>query len=201
MRPTPHSLESMAHDLASAPPAFRDALRSIAGASTRADVHLTETPAPSRIAPYALAVDGELRGADAGVPEARASGRFVVLHDPAGQDAWDGDFRIVVLVKATVEAEVGSDDLWADVAWAWLDEALADTSHRARGGTVTKTVSRSFGELADRPSEVNVELRVSWTPVGTDLEPHLQAWTTLLALCGGVPPLPDGVTMLPGRAL
>ncbi len=186
-------LVSMARDPASAPLAFQEALRSLARARTRGDVALTETPAPSRIAPYAAAIDGHLT-----VSDAEASGRFVLLHDPDGQDAWQGVFRVVALVKAQIDVEVGADDLWAQAAWSWLDEALGPVPHRASGGTVTKTVNESFGELASRPSEVQVEMRVSWTPLDTDLGPHIAAWTELMASCAGVPPVPEGVTVLPG---
>lgn len=184
----------MARDIASAPPAFQQALRSLQRATTRPDVRLVEATPPTRIAPFAVAINGEVNGDDA-----EASGRFVVLHDPEGQEAWDGTFRVVGLVKAVVEAEVAEDGMWGQVAWAWLGEALADVPHHACGGTVTKVVSESFGELSDRASDVTVELRVSWTPESSDMKPHLLAWSELLALCAGVPPLPDGVSMLPGR--
>ena len=165
-------------------------------ARTRPDVTLVEAPAPSRIAPYAIAIDGEVTSG-----EAEATGRFVVLHDPDGHEAWEGVLRIVALVKAQVEDEVGADDMWSDVAWAWLGEALEGVPHHARGGTMTKVVSRSYGELESRPSQVHVELRVSWTPEDGDLAPHIGAWTDLLATTAGVPPLPAGVSMLPGAAL
>ena len=186
----------MASDHASAPPLFQEVLRSLQHARTRGDVALVETPAPSRIAPFAVAIQGEVTAADA-----QASGRFVVLHDPDGQEAWQGVLRIVALVKAEVEDEVGVDDMWSEVAWSWLGEALDGVPHHARGGTVTKVVSRSYGELESRPSQVQVELRVSWTPEDADLEPHIAAWTDLLATCAGVPPLPEGVSMLPGASL
>lgn len=185
----------MARDLATAPPLFQEALRSLQHARTRADVTLVETPAPARIAPYAIAIEGEVTA-----PDTEASGRFVVLHDPDGQEAWQGVLRIVALVKAQVENEVGVDEMWSDVAWSWLGEALEGVPHHARGGTVTKVVSRSYGELESRPSQVQVELRVSWTPEDADLAPHIGAWTDLLATCAGVPPLPEGVSMLPGAA-
>lgn len=180
----------MAPDASDAPPAFQEALRSLAQARTRRDVTLVETPAPHRIAPYAIAVNGEVGD---------ANGRFVLLHDPDGQPAWEGAFRVVALVKAVVEAEVGSDDMWADVAWSWLADALDGVPHHSLGGTVTKTVSRSFGALAERADEVMVEMRVSWTPEGTDMEPHVIAWTELMAFSAGIPPAPDGVAVLHGR--
>lgn len=184
----------MANDISSAPAAFKEALQSLQRAKVRADVTLVETPAPSRIAPFAVAINGEVHAEDA-----ESSGRFVLLHDPDGQEAWDGTFRIVALVKAVVEAEVGVDDMWADVAWSWLTESLEHVPYHSQGGTVTKVVSRSFGEMSDRSPEVNVELRVSWTPETTDIEPHIVAWSELLASCAGVPPLPEGVRLLHGR--
>ncbi|MCB2414101.1 DUF3000 domain-containing protein [Demequina sp. TTPB684] len=175
------------------PAAFREALLSLQGARTRRDVRLVETPAPSRIAPFAVAINGTVLPEDL-----ETTGRFVALHDPAGQDAWNGTFRVVALVQARVEAEVGQDDLWADAAWSWLNEALSDVPHEHFGGTVTKVVSRSFGQLARNEDDVTVELRVSWTPTDSDLAPHIVAWTELLAMCAGVPPAPQGVSVLPG---
>ncbi|WNM25718.1 DUF3000 domain-containing protein [Demequina capsici] len=183
----------MAPDRATAPPAFLEALRSIAGAQVRGDVRVAETTAPSRIAPFAAAIDGEVTA-----PEVEATGRFVLLHDPDGNDAWDGTFRVVALVKALADAEVGADDIWADVAWSRLEEALEGVPHRQRGGTVTKVVSRSYGELAERPDEVRIELRASWTPETSVIGPHITAWTELMASCAGLPPVPEGVTLLRG---
>ena len=175
------------------PVAFREALSSLQGARTRRDVRLVETPAPSRIAPFAVAINGTVLPEDI-----ETTGRFVVLHDPQGQDAWNGTFRVIALVQARVETEVGKDDMWADAAWSWLSDALQYVDHDQFGGTVTKVVSRSFGQLAERDDEVTVELRVSWTPTDSDLAPHVVAWTELLAMCAGVPPAPEGVVLLPG---
>ena len=36
------------------------------------------------------------------------NGRLVVLHDPEGQEAWEGTFRIVAFVKATLEPEMAA---------------------------------------------------------------------------------------------
>jgi len=173
------------------PPAFQEALRSIKRAKTRGDVALVESPAPGRIAPFAVAVNGEIETADA-----EATGRFVLLFDPAGQDVWEGQFRVVALVKAVVDVEVGMDDMWADVAWSWLSDALHELDYSNLGCTVTRVMSRSFGSLADAPPTVNVELRASWTPRSPDAGAHIAAWTELLALCAGVPPVPEGVTIL-----
>ncbi len=186
----------MSATFSDAPQDFQHVLRSIQGARVRSDVALVEAPAPGRIAPYAVAINGEVVGHD----DIEGSGRFVVLFDPGGQDAWQGNLRIVALVKATTDPEVGSDDMWAEVAWSWIHDALADLPHRALGGTVTKVTDRSFGDLEGTGDAVRVEVRVSWTPLDADIAPHLHAWADLLAACAGVPPLPEGVTMLPGKS-
>jgi hypothetical protein len=179
---------------ADVPQAFQEVLRSIKGARIRGDVALKETPAPSRIAPFAVAINGEM--IVDGV--ASSSGRFVVIHDPDGQEAWGGTTRVVTLVKAEVEPEVGTDDLWSHVAWSWIGDALSGVPHRNLGGTVTRTLNESFGDIADHGRSVVVEMRVSWTPLDTNMAPHLEAWADLLGSCAGVPPLPEGVTLLPG---
>ena len=68
------------------PEPFRAALvglRAAVAAPGRPGLSLAEVPAPKRLAPYAVAVSAEIVGAD---DEQVASGRFVVLHDPDGQD-------------------------------------------------------------------------------------------------------------------
>lgn len=136
--------------------ALRDAL-----ADLRSDVSIREIPAPSRIAPFAFALAGGLTDDD----EA-ASGRFVLLFDPDGQDAWEGTSRVVCYARASVDPEVADDPLLPGVAWSWLRESLQ--SHgaqvRALGGTVTTTSSRRFGVLAADGDNFDVELRCSWSP-------------------------------------
>jgi hypothetical protein len=181
------------------PAEFLRALHSLRGARLRPEVHLEEVPGPGRIAPFSVALTAEVR-----LPrdeEGLASGRFVVLHDPAGQEAWDGTFRVVSLVRGTLEPEVAADALLGEVAWTWLEDALTGsgiTAH-AVGGTVTRVLSQSFGALADRPDEVEVEIRASWTPLDGELGPHLMAWATLMCTTAGLPPMPDGVTVLGRR--
>jgi len=132
----------------------------------RPDVVVREIPAPSRIAPYAFALAGELAG-----DSNAASGRFILLFDPDGQDAWEGLVRIVCYARASIEPEVADDPLLPGVAWSWLEESLEswNASTRALGGTVTTTSSRRFGVLATDGGDIDgdsfdVELRCSWSP-------------------------------------
>jgi hypothetical protein len=186
-----------------APEAFRAAAATLFAAlaeAARPGLALREVPAPRKLAPYSVAVAADVsRGG-----EEVASGRFVVLHDPAGQDGWRGDTRIVAFVSADVEAEMAADSALAAVGWSWLTESLTDRGalHTAAGGTVTRTMSSRFGSL-EQPDESNeVEIRASWTalaqPDGTlDLGEHLRAWCDLLCATAGLPP--PGVSALPHR--
>ena len=131
--------------------------------------------------------------------EEAASGRFVLLHDPAGQEPWDGDFRVVTFAKGTVELDIAQDPMLTGVAWSWLEEALESrgADFRAASGTVTRTASESFGAISDRPVSGDVEIRASWTPTRSNIGQHLEAWGDVLAQVAGLQPLPPGVASLP----
>jgi hypothetical protein len=179
-----------------APEEFLAAVRRLRAVRLRPEVVLEEVPAPQRIAPFALALSADAVADD----EELATGRFVVLHDPAAPEAWEGSFRVVSFVRAVLEPELGTDPMLGQVGWSWLEEALdaAGVAALALGGTVTRVVSESYGSLATKPATVELEVRASWTPVG-DLGEHLAAWATLLCTVGGLPPLPDGVAPLARR--
>jgi hypothetical protein len=160
--------------------------------TTRPEITLEEVPAPQRLAPFAHAISGTvLRHGDE-----VATGRLILLHDPAGHEAWDGTMRLVTYVTAEVEAELAADPLLPGVGWSWLTDALE--AHEARftaiGGTVTQTLSTRFGELAGPPTAADIEIRASWTPLDDDLSNHVEAWCALLASTAGLPP--PGVTAL-----
>ena len=171
-------------------------------------VTLEEIPAPSKLAPWALALGGEVDAAAVPTtpsnPDEIASGRVVILYDPDRPKEWDGEFRIVSYIRAELERELGHDAMLASVAWSWLTEALElnDCETTRVGGTITRVMSESFGTLAHRRTTIDLEMRASWTPVyehPAELAHHVFAWTELLATVAGLPPLPDGVSALPGR--
>lgn len=192
--PAPHSyaVTVVRADRAQLPDVFARAIETLRRARPRAEVQLTEVAPPQRLAPYTFALSARvLRGADE-----LATGRLVLLHDPAGQDAWDGTLRIVTYVTAELDAEMAGDPLLAEVGWSWLMDALSahDAGHTAAGGTVTQTRSVRFGDLAGPSETADIELRASWTPVDVDLTEHLLAWCELLCSTAGLPP--PGVTLL-----
>jgi hypothetical protein len=179
------------------PPAeFLRAVEELRRARLRPEVGLEELPAPQRIAPYALALSGDVT-VDG---EELASGRIVLLHDPDGNDSWHGTFRCVAFARADIEAEMITDPVLLAVGWSWLTDALSanEADHVAPSGTVTTVLSEGFGQMADDGSHAQIEIRASWTPVGS-LEPHACAWSHLMCTAAGLPPLPPGVVSMPNR--
>jgi hypothetical protein len=184
----------MAHPTA-APEAFTNAVAGLRGAAPRADILLEEIAAPQRLAPYGFALSATvLRDG-----EEVASGRLILLHDPAGHDAWRGNLRLVTLVTAELESDMAGDPLLPAVGWTWLTDALEQhaATYTAIGGTITQTTSTRFGELAGPAPTADLEIRASWTPTSDDLAAHLYGWCTMLASTAGLPP--PGVTTLANR--
>jgi hypothetical protein len=182
------------------PAAFRRAVKDLLSASWRPELLVEEIPAPQRIAPFSAAISADVLVGG----EEIGSGRLVLLHDPAGNAAWQGAFRCVTFARADVDPEMVTDPLLASVGWSWLVDALADhgASYSAPSGTVTSVSSESFGSMAGAPPRAEVEVRASWTPElvdGTGLGPHLRAWAELLCMTAGLPPLPAGVVPMPSR--
>ncbi|QCO97871.1 DUF3000 domain-containing protein [Arthrobacter sp. 24S4-2] len=210
--------------LAQVPAEFLTALGTLRKARCRSELHLDEIPAPSRLAPFAVALGAEVMGTVPGPAQAAvhgpvsaglvraagtldddaeelATGRFILLYDPDGSAVWDGEFRIVTYIRAQLEPEMGNDEMLGSVAWTWLVEALENhkAPYRAAGGTATRVLSESFGTLSDRPESIDIELRASWTPAGPDIQSHLEAWSDMVCTFAGLPPLPEGVSALPRR--
>lgn len=164
----------------------------------RPEITLDDVPAPVRLAKHGLALNGEILDSD----EELAHGRFVLLHEPGGQDTWQGDTRIVVFVKAVLEQDLAVDPLLLDVGWDWLIESMSahGIEATALSGTVSRTGSRGFGTLADGEIEGAIEIRASWTVPPDASAASLLAWCDLLATAGGLVPLQDGVRALRVRS-
>lgn len=177
---------------------FHNVIEEIKSLKTRPEITVTEIPAPQRLAPFAYAVSADLLDGDLDV----ATGRFVLLHDPAGQDTWEGTFRCVTFVRSALDIEMESDPLLPDVGWSWFIDALnsCGAKYVAPSGTVTRVMSASFGQLSPQDESSEIEVRASWTPVdGKDLILHVKAWLELMASAAGLPPIPDGVASLSAR--
>lgn len=199
----------------SPPPLFRRAVASLDSVAPRPELVVRPLEAPPRLAPFSWATSVE---ADIGhrgdgtddLDEPDTSGRLILLHDPDGQDRWQGSFRLVCFVQARLEPGQLGDDMLPRIGWSWLTDALehAGAGFTALGGTVTQTSSVRFGGLRqdglpesgdgregppreDHPREDDVELRASWTPTESDadLARHAVAFGSLVATAAGLPPV------------
>lgn len=169
------------------PQDFVDALLSLRSAPKPWGLTLEEIPAPRRLASFAAALSAETTAQSALPHQALSTGRLIVLHEPGGIEAWQGTFRIIVMVRTAIDEEVSDDPLLPRVAWSWLGDALDDAGagYRALTGTVTRTNSETFGGLELTESCSHAEIRASWTPNTSDLAPHLSAWYALLHAASG----------------
>jgi DUF3000 family protein len=178
------------------PEEFRAALEALATVAARPEITLEHIPAPQRLAPFAHAIGALVTEQDGDEEVEVASGRFIVLHDPAGHEAWAGTTRCVGYLSAATDEHMVDDAMFSEVAWSWLTDALTDAgaAHHAVGGTVTRTASTRFGELAGPEHSVDVEIRASWTAQDSHLDRHLNAWLDVLGTAAGLPP--PGVRLL-----
>lgn len=183
------------------PPEFAVALRALRSALRRPELIVTEIPAPSRLAPYAVAFSADITPVRHGSDSDLGTGRFVLLYDPEEPDAWGGAFRVVCFAKAPLETEIGLDPFLAEVTWTWLVDALEARGARyvAASGTATKILSSGFGELARQGDGAQIELRASWTPLDHNLTAHVEGWGELLCMLAGLPPAGEGISMLSAR--
>ena len=183
------------------PAEFEAALDAVRAASPRAELRVSEIPAPGSLAPFAVALSADVAPSRHEVDSDLGTGRFVLLYDPTEPEAWGGRFRVVCFAQAPLESDIGLDPFLAEVAWSWLIDALdARGAHYiAASGTATKILSTGFGELAAQGDGAQIELRASWTPLDAEIKSHVEGWSELLCMLAGLPPRSEGVTALPRR--
>ena len=161
------------------------------------EIEIDPTRPPQRLAPYAYALEAAVVDGDA---RTLADGRLVLLHDPAGHDAWQGTFRLVTLVRAELEPEMARRPAAAGGVLVLADGRAGG----ARAGVRGAERHRHPRELAllrrasrrGRPA-TQIEIRASWTPregLGgvPDAAAHLAAWCDLLCQVAGLPPAGPG---------
>jgi hypothetical protein len=177
------------------PELFREAVAALQSVRPRREVLLEPMRPPQRLAPWSYAVSCEVSGP----ADVLASGRLVLLHDPDGQDGWEGVLRLVMYVRAELDRELATDPFLPAVGWSWLTDALevSGAGWTALGGTVTETSSARFGDISGPARTDDLELRASWTPTDAGLLPHGQAFCQVMASVVGLPPV--GVTMFGQR--
>jgi hypothetical protein len=184
------------------PRVFQNVIDALAAFKPRSEFLLEEVPAPQKLAMYSYAFSADVSNGLLGDAEDEiASGRFVLLHEPGGQDTWDGEFRCVTYIRADVDIMMQEDPLLPSVGWNWLLQSLesAHCTYAAASGTVTRVASASFGKLSTRNDEAEIEIRASWSPIistAEEISNHIEGWCTLLEELAMLPPIPEGVTSI-----
>jgi hypothetical protein len=184
------------------PFSFNEMIELLRTFTPRAEIILEEVPAPQKLAAYSFAFTADIsNGLSGDAEEEVASGRFVILHEPGGQETWEGEFRCVTFMRADVDSEMQEDPLLPEVGWNWLLDSLNGTGAEfsAPSGTVTRVSSASFGKLSPRSDDSEIEIRASWSPQiesAEDIFAHVQAWCNLMTEVAGLAPLPEGVATI-----
>ena len=181
---------------------FEKLIHHLRTVDTRPEIILEEVPAPQKLATYAYSFSADVSNGQLGDAENQvASGRFVLLHEPGGQDTWEGEFRCVTFIRAAVDEAMQEDPLLPEVGWNWLLDCITAQGCRyaAPSGTVTRVSSASFGMLAPRNFTSEIEIRASWTPLVEAAEEvihHIEGWCNLISEIAGLPPIEDGVAAI-----
>ena len=184
------------NDVDAPPEEFRKALDQLRAARLRPEIFCEEMPAPQRIAPYsaAMTADVTVGGEDVG------GGRLVLLYDPAGNDAWQGDVPVRGLRARRHRprdgdrpaARRGRLDLADRGAHGARRRVPRPERHRHPGGVGEL---RRHGRRPPAP-------RSRCAPPGRrsgPSTPHVEAWGDLLCTAAGLPPVPAGVVAMPNR--
>ncbi len=180
----------------------------------RPELDFEDVPAPRTLAPYASAIAATVWAGDDEI----ASGRLILLYDPAGQTGWAGPLRVIAYIRADLDPDIAEDPLIGQVGWTWLTEALGNhtAGYAEPSGTVTTVITEGFGAKESEAAVTGFELRASWSPAASEvpavpdtsptpasgpgpeiMEGHLAAWCDALCAAAGLPPLAEGVTALP----
>ena len=157
----------------------------------REELQVVAAPAPKKLAPYGISLLGEIDS-----NRYFADSRIVILYNPEGDPAWNSSVRIIIFIKADIEAELADDPLILQIGWQWLQESLANSGASAMeiSGTVTRTSAKGFGAI-DEESPSTIEIRASWSPTEiSQLEKHIEAWGNLVCTAAGLDP--EGITSI-----
>lgn len=176
------------------PSEFMEALESLRMTPRLSGIVLQEVPAPSRLAPFSIAIRAQT---ETDVDEApSASGTLVILFDPSQREIWGGNFRLVGHLRAQIDDEMSDDPLLGEFLWSTLLERLHQETRSFSNvlGTVTRELSQTFGGLTLRGATLNVELRCSWSTDDTQMDQHLLGWSKYVLETAGFPSeLPHGL--------
>lgn len=180
------------------PSEFAEALASAGRAVLRPELRVFDTPAPQGLAPFHKAWAADVEPSRVSDDREFGTGRLVLLFDPEKPEAWGSPFRMVVYAQAPIDTSMGSDEFLPNVAWSWLIDALDQraAAYQGAAGTATTVLSTGFGQLAEEGQGAQIEVRASWSPLTSDLTPHMEAWFEFVCMLAGFPPSAEGVASI-----
>lgn len=160
---------------------------SIRAIEPRAELEVEEIEAPNGIADYAIAFSAGVKSETSEVSGNLGTGRFVMFWSSTPQENWTTNFRVVCYARSPLEINIAADAESTDITWDWLTDALsiAGAEHSALAGTTTRIVSSGHGMMSSESDHAEIELRASWSPHGTDLGRHFQAWQNVVSVMSG----------------
>lgn len=181
--------------------AFQAAVDGLKQSSLRSELELEQIAAPAQTAQHAVAFAASVSFGSSADSGDRGTGRFVLLHETEPQEQWGGNFRVVCFAKSPLETEIGADELISDICWAWLNEALdqRQADYNLPSATVTRVISTGYGALEEQSDHAELEMRASWSPIGTNFFSHLEAWQDLICIMSGYPSSQHGVSHIEAK--
>lgn len=166
---------------------FAAALLSLKQSAIREELEINQLAAPSDIATHAIAFSAELKSSTSEVSGKLGTGRFVLFWSPEPQENWTSNFRVVCFARSPLESDIGRESDGVDVTWDWLTSALTNSGaeHSALAGTTTRIISTGHGMMDQQSEHAEIEIRASWSPSGTDIRKHIEAWQNLVCVMSG----------------
>lgn len=168
---------------------FQKIERELRTATYRSGMHVWEiSPSPAK-ATHSIAFGANVSEETEG--KILANGNFVVLNEDQYMERWQGKIRFICFLQAPLENDMGHDPFLEEIAWQWTTDALdsAGARYKSLSGVVSRCTARYFGDIRDMGSKSGIELRVSWTPVTTDILPHAHAFSSALENLAGLMPI------------
>ncbi len=163
-------------------PEFQAAEHTLRVAFQRSELDIQQIPAPKEIAESSIAFAASVKTEQDHDHSPAGTGRFVLFWSPEPQENWTTRFRIVVYARAPLESDIGTQEDSSELTWAWMLDSLkfAGAEFSALAGTTTRIISNGHGDLASENQHAEIELRASWSPHGTEMGQHFEAWQNLI---------------------
>ena len=113
-------------------------------------LEVREIPAPTRISPFSVAIEGSviIKGDELG------SGRLILLHNPSGSEAWQGTSRFVAMIRAEVDPSMASDPL-VRASWTPTFSTAEDVDSHAESWSYLCLLSCGVSPIPDEITAIS----------------------------------------------